>query len=34
MNGQAQSRTIDFVGEDKVSALAPLLRTFKPGGKT
>jgi hypothetical protein len=34
MNGQAQSRTIDFVGEDKNSALAPLLRTFKPGGKT
>lgn len=34
MNGQAQSRTIDFVGEDKNSALAPLLRTFKSGGKT
>jgi alpha-galactosidase len=34
MDGQADVRTIDFLGEDKDPARAALLKTFKPDGKT
>lgn len=34
MDGQADIRTIDFLGEDKDPARAALLKTFKPDGKT
>jgi hypothetical protein len=34
MDGQADIRTIDFLGEDKDPAKAALLKTFKPDGKT
>jgi alpha-galactosidase len=34
MDGQAEIRTIDFLGEDKDPARAALLKTFKPDGKT
>ncbi|MEI6654106.1 MAG: sialate O-acetylesterase [Verrucomicrobiota bacterium] len=34
MDGQADKRTIDFLGEDKDPARAALLKTFKPDGKT
>ena len=34
MDGQADVRTIDFLGEDKDAARAALLQTFKPDGKT
>ena len=34
MDGQANVRTIDFLGEDKDPARAALLKTFKPDGKT
>lgn len=34
MDGQADIRTIDFLGEDKNPARAALLKTFKPDGKT
>ena len=34
MDGQADVRTIDFLGEDKDAACAALLQTFKPDGKT
>ncbi|MEI6972805.1 MAG: sialate O-acetylesterase [bacterium] len=34
MDGQAEARTIDFLGEDKDPARAALLKTFKPDGKT
>jgi hypothetical protein len=33
MEGQADVRTIDFLGEDKDPAKAALLKTFKPDGK-
>lgn len=33
MDGQADVRTIDFLGEDKDPARAALLKTFKPDGK-
>ncbi|MEI6674350.1 MAG: sialate O-acetylesterase [Verrucomicrobiota bacterium] len=33
MDGQADKRTIDFLGEDKDPARAALLKTFKPDGK-
>jgi alpha-galactosidase len=33
MDGQADIRTIDFLGEDKDPAKAALLKTFKPDGK-
>ena len=33
MDGQADIRTIDFLGEDKDPARAALLKTFKPDGK-
>ncbi len=33
MDGQAEARTIDFLGEDKDKARAALLQTFKPDGK-
>jgi hypothetical protein len=33
MDGQADIRTIDFLGEDKDQAKAALLKTFKPDGK-
>jgi len=33
MDGQADMRTIDFLGEDKDPARAALLKTFKPDGK-
>ena len=33
MDGQADVRTIDFLGEDKDPARAALLKTFKPEGK-
>jgi len=33
MDGQADVRTIDFLGEDKDPAIAALLKTFKPDGK-
>lgn len=33
MDGQAEIRTIDFLGEDKDPARAALLKTFKPDGK-
>ncbi len=34
MDGQADIRTIDFLGEDKDPARAALLKVFKPDGKT
>ena len=34
MDGQADVRTIDFLGEDKEPARAALLKKFKPDGKT
>ena len=34
MDGQAETRTIDFLGEDQDKARAALLKTFKPDGKT
>lgn len=34
MDGQADVRTIDFLGEDKDPAKAAMLKTFKPDGKT
>ena len=34
MDGQAEIRTIDFLGEDKDPARAALLKVFKPEGKT
>lgn len=34
MDGQADIRTIDFLGEDKDPARAALLKIFKPDGKT
>ncbi len=34
MDGQADKRTIDFLGEDKDPARAALLKIFKPDGKT
>jgi len=33
MDGQADIRTIDFLGEDKDPARAALIKTFKPDGK-
>ena len=33
MDGQADARTIDFIGEDKDPARAALLKIFKPDGK-
>jgi hypothetical protein len=33
MDGQADVRTIDFLGEDKDPAKAAMLKTFKPDGK-
>ena len=33
MDGQADIRTIDFIGEDKDPARAALLKVFKPNGK-
>ncbi|MFT5129818.1 MAG: hypothetical protein ACI8W8_003447, partial [Rhodothermales bacterium] len=33
MDGQADIRTIDFLGEDPDPARAALLKTFKPGGE-
>lgn len=33
MDGQADVRTIDFLGEDKDPARAALIKTFKPDGK-
>ena len=34
MDGQADIRTVDFLGEDKDPAKAALLKAFKPDGKT
>lgn len=34
MDGQAHTRTIDFLAEDEDPARAALLKTFKPDGKT
>ena len=34
MDGQANVKTIDFLGEDKAPSRAALLKTFKPDGKT
>lgn len=34
MDGQADIRTVDFLGEDKDPARAALLKTFKPAGKS
>ena len=34
MDGQADIKTIDFLGDDKEQARAALLKTFKPGGKS
>ena len=34
MDGQAQVKTIDFLGKDKDPARAALLKTFKPDGQT
>ena len=34
MDGQADIRTVDFLGEDKDPARAALLKTFKPDGKS
>ena len=34
MDGQANVKTIDFLGEDKDPSRAALLKTFKPDGKT